>query len=71
VRDENLFPKSLRDLNRFLAGFTSWRAVRDRSGYYYFVHPTHAPSAGVYVFNCRQLTFARWRREVNEAERAQ
>jgi hypothetical protein len=66
--EETMYPKSLADLNRFLAGFTEWQAVRCHSGYYYFIHPTKAPSNGVYVNNCRHLTLAAWRREIKEIE---
>jgi hypothetical protein len=59
--------RDLRQLNRLLASEAKqWTLVRSPAGYYYFVHPAHAPSAGIYVFSCRGTTLGYWRHELRE-----
>jgi hypothetical protein len=59
--------KTLGQLNRLLSPEArGWTLVRSRAGYYYFVHPEHAPSEGVYVFSCRDTSLGYWRRELRE-----
>jgi hypothetical protein len=59
--------KSLGQLNQWLApDAEGWTLVRSGKGYYYFVHPEHAPSEGVYVYSCRDTSLGYWRRELRE-----
>jgi hypothetical protein len=59
--------KTLGQLNRLLREESQgWTLVRAREGYYYFVHPEHSPSEGVYVFSCRDTSLGYWRRELRE-----
>lgn len=59
--------KTLKQLNALLAPEAKlWSLRRSPAGYYYFTHPEHAPSGGIYVFSCKGTTLGYWRRELNE-----
>ena len=59
--------RSFRAINDYLHNVLNcrWCLQRDPSGYYYFTHPEHAPSTGVYVFTWRGTQYGFWRRELN------
>jgi hypothetical protein len=64
--DETII-ESLRQLNALLKpesqGWTVVRNVRGGS-YYYMIHDTYQPSAGIYVYSCKGTTLGFWRREL-------
>jgi hypothetical protein len=48
--------RTLRQLNKMLgAEAAGWTLVRG-AGYYYFVHPEHAPSAGIMTYTIHGTT---------------
>lgn len=60
-------PKTLQALNAWIATYSEWQLVRDPHGYYYGIHPTKAPTSGIYVHNLRGTTYAWWQRALAEA----
>jgi hypothetical protein len=63
--------ESLGELKRFIAalGDKQWKVVRAREGYYYFVHPEHMPTTGVYTYSWKGTTYEFWQASFDELTR--
>jgi hypothetical protein len=72
--DVNKHPTSLAQLRKFLQKTYPLVDIVRGQGYYYFVSEDHDTSMklhknteqGIYVFNCREMTFDQWQKELEQ-----
>ena len=71
---KNTHPNSLAQLRKFLQKKYPLIDIARGSGYYYFysedaetsIQLNKNPSTSVYVFNCKELSFEQWMRDLDE-----